>query len=128
MRLGEDYRDYISRLPVHAIREIHITGMQVIDEYWINRALASGMTREIIESYIGPDGAWLPNHMTDHLPMSEEDWEIMAWAAQQLRSGAWQTPWVTSLECGGIGPFWEATFTEDEMREQVPRLQDIFVL
>jgi len=128
MRLGEDYRDYISRLPVHAIREIHITGMQVIDEYWINRALASGMTRELIESYIGPGGAWLPHSMTDHLPLSDEDWEIMAWAAQQLRSGAWQTPWVTSLECGGIGPFWEATFTEDEMREQVPRLQKIFVL
>jgi uncharacterized protein (UPF0276 family) len=128
MRLGEDYRDYISRLPVHAIREIHITGMQVIDEYWINRALASGMTRELIESYIGPGGAWLPRGMTDHLPMSEEDWEIMAWAAAQLRSGAWCAPWVTSLECGGIGPFWEATFTEDEMREQVPRLQEIFVL
>jgi len=128
MRLGEDYRDYISRLPVHAIREIHITGMQVIDEYWINRALASGMTRELIESYIGPGGVWLPHGMTDHLPMSEEDWEIMAWAAAQLRSGAWRAPWVTSLECGGIGPFWEATLSEDEMREQVPRLQQIFVL
>ncbi len=128
MRLGEDYHHYISRLPMHAIREIHITGMQVIDEYWINRALASGMTRELIESYIGPDGAWLPNHMTDHLPLSDEDWEIMTWAAHQLRSGAWREPWVTSLECGGVGPFWEATFTEDEMREQVPRLQKIFTI
>jgi len=126
MRLGQDYRDYISRLPVHAIREIHITGMQVIDEYWIKRAVASGFSRELIQSYIGPDGAWLPHGMTDHLPMSDDDWPIMAWAAQQLRSGVWRTPWVTSLECGGVGPFWEATFTADEMRAQVPRLQDIF--
>ena len=126
MRLGQDMKDYISRLPLHAIREIHITGMQVIDDYWINRAIASGLTREIIEQYIGPDGAWLPNGMTDHLPLTAADWEIMEWAAAQLRSGAWQTPWVTSLECGGIGAFWEATFTEEEMREQVPRLEKIF--
>ncbi len=123
MRLGEDYRDYINRLPVHAIREIHVTGMQVVDDYWIDRALASGLSRELIESYIGPDGVWLPHRMTDHLPLSDEDWPIMAWAAQQLRSGAWQKPWVTSLECGGVGAFWEATFTEEEMRAQVPRLQ-----
>ena len=125
MRLGQDYRDYISRLPVHAIREIHVTGMQVVDEYWIQRARASGLPRETIEQYIGPGGAWLPNGMTDHLPLTDEDWKIMAWAAKQLRSGAWRTPWVTSLECGGIGPFWEATFTEEEMRRQVPLLQAI---
>ena len=123
MRLGQDYKDYIGRLPVHAIREIHITGMQVVNDYWIQRALDSGLTQEEIERYIGPEGMWLPNGMADHLPMSRQDWEVMAWAVQQLRSGAWQKPWVASLECGGIGPFWEATFTEEEMRDQVPRLQ-----
>ncbi len=128
MQLQQDYRQYIDKLPVQAIREIHITGIQVVDDYWIGRALASGMTREMIEAYIGPGGMWLPDGMTDHLPMSEADWNVMVWAAEQLRSGAWQTPWVTSLECGGVGPFWEATFTEAEMREQVPRLQEIFRL
>ncbi len=126
MRLGQDLQDYIRQLPLHAIREIHITGMQVVDDYWLNRAVASGLTLETIESYIGPGGAWLPNGMTDHLPLSSDDWAIMAWAAEQLRSGAWAEPWVVSLECGGLGPFWEATFTEEEMREQVPRLQRIF--
>ena len=126
MRLGQDYQDYISRLPMHAIREIHITGMQVVDDYWMQRAQESGLTREVIESYIGPDGAWLPEGKIDHLPLSTEDWLIMAWAAKQLRSGAWRIPWVISLECGGIGPFWEATFTADEMRDQVPRLQALF--
>jgi len=126
MRLGQDYRDYIARLPLHAIREIHITGMQRVNEYWLKRAEASGVSREIIESYIGPDGAWLPNGMTDHLPLSDEDWEIMTWAAQQLQQGIWAEPWVISLECGGVGPFWEATYTEEEMRAQVPRLLDIF--
>ena len=126
MRLGQDYQDYISRLPMHAIREIHITGMQVVDDYWMQRAQDSGLTREVIESYIGPDGAWLPEGKIDHLPLSTEDWLIMAWVAKQLRSGAWQIPWVISLECGGIGPFWEATFTADEMRDQVPRLQALF--
>ncbi len=126
MRLGQDYRDYIARLPLHAIREIHITGMQKVNAYWLDRAVASGLSMEVIESYIGPGGAWLPNGMADHLPLTDEDWEIMAWAAEQLRSGAWATPWVISLECGGLGPFWQATFTEEEMREQVPRLQRIF--
>ena len=126
MRLGQEVRDYIARLPLHAIREIHITGMQVVDDYWLKRAMASGLTKEVIESYIGPGGAWLPNGMTDHLPLTDIDWEIMAWAAAQLRSGAWAEPWVISLECGGLGPFWEATFTEEEMREQVPRLQNLF--
>jgi len=126
MRSKYDYIDYISHLPLHAIREIHITGMQVIDEYWIQRAIATGLSKEIIEQYTGPGGAWLPNGMSDHLPLTDDDWEVMDWAAAQLRSGAWQVPWVTSLECGGIGPFWEATFTEEEMREQVPRLEKIF--
>ena len=126
MRLGQDYRDYIARLPLHAIREIHITGMQKVNDYWIQRALDSGLTLEIIESYIGPGGAWLANGMADHLPLSEQDWPIMEWAAQQLRSGAWQQPWVISLECGGMGPFWSATYTAEEIREQVPRLQRIF--
>ena len=126
MRLGHDYRDYIAKLPLHAIREIHITGMQVVNEYWLARAEASGLSRAVIESYIGPNGAWLPQGMTDHLPLSDDDWAIMCWAADQLQSGAWNIPWVTSLECGGLGPFWEATFTEAEMREQLPRLQSIF--
>ncbi len=126
MRLGMDYQQYISRLPLHAIREIHITGMQVIDDYWINRAIAHGMPRKMIEDYIGPNGVWLPNGMADHLPLSQEDWGVMDWAAEQLRSGAWRTPWVTSLECGGVGPFWEATYTEEEIAAQVPRLQAIF--
>jgi uncharacterized protein (UPF0276 family) len=128
MRLGQDYRAYIARLPMHAIREIHVTGIQKVDDYWMERALTSGMTREMIESYIGPDGAWLPDGKTDHLPLTAEDWEIMAWMAGQLRTGAWQMPWVTSLECGGLGPFWEATFSEEEMREQVPLLQAILAM
>ncbi len=126
MRLGQDHRDYIAKLPMHAVREIHITGMQVVNAYWFARAEASGLRREVIESYIGPNGAWLPNGMTDHLPLSDDDWPLMTWVAEQLRSGAWRTPWVLSLECGGLGPFWEATFTEAEMKAQVPRLQAIF--
>ncbi|HID35316.1 MAG TPA: DUF692 family protein [Anaerolineae bacterium] len=126
MRQGQDLHEYVAQLPLRAIREIHVTGMQVVDAYWLQRAMASGLSLEVIESYIGPGGAWLPNGMTDHLPLSEEDWAIMAWAAAQLRSGAWAEPWVLSLECGGLGPFWEATFTEEEMREQVPRLQNLF--
>jgi uncharacterized protein (UPF0276 family) len=126
LRLEMDYREYIARLPMHAVREIHITGIQVVDATWLARAQASGMTLAMIESYIGPGGAWLPQGMTDHLPLSEEDWPVMAWAAGQIRSGAWAEPWVVTLECGGVGLFWEATFTEEEMRAQVPRLQRIF--
>jgi len=126
LQLGMDYQEYIAGLPVDAIREIHITGIQVVDEYWMARAEASGMTREKMEKLIGPGGAWLPHGLLDHLPLTDEDWQVMEWAAQQLRSGVWQQPWVISLECGGVGPFWSATYTAEEMKEQVPRLQEIF--
>ncbi len=126
LRLGQDYRAYIAQLPLHAIREIHITGMQVVDDYWVARAEAAGISREQIEAVFGPELAWLPQGMFDHLPMSAEDWEIMAWAAQQLQNGAWHTPWVIALECGGLGAIWAASFNEEEMREQVPRLQALF--
>lgn len=126
MRLGEDYRSYISRLPMHRIKEVHITGIQKVDDYWIQRALDSGISREVLEEYMGPNGIFLPNGMADHLPLSDDDWPIMAWAAGEIRAGRWGNPWVTSLECGGIGPFWEATYTKEEIAEQVPQLQTIF--
>ncbi len=126
MQLGLGYREYIAALPLHAVREIHVTGIQVVNEYWIQRAEKNGLERSKLEKLIGPDGAWLPNGMIDHLPLTNRDWSIMKWAAMQLQSGSWQKPWVVSLECGGIGPFWEATFSETEMLQQVPRLQELF--
>jgi len=126
MRLDEDYHDYIARLPMQHTKEVHITGIQKINDYWIQRALDSGLSQAVLDEYMGPNGIFLPNGMTDHLPLSNEDWPVMAWAAAEIKAGKWGTPWVTSLECGGIGPFWEATFTKEEIKEQVPPLQTIF--
>jgi hypothetical protein len=61
----------------------------------------------------------------DHLPITPEDWEFIAWASQQIRSGTWKEPWVASCEYGGVGGFFEATLDEAMIREQIPRLGKI---
>ncbi len=75
--LGVEPKNYISQLPLHRLREMHLTGIKTVD-------------------------GWL----TDHMHFDEEDWQWVAWAMQQIHSGTWATPWAVALEYGGTGaPF-----------------------
>jgi uncharacterized protein len=66
---------YVAALPVHRLREMHITGL----------SMQQGMA-------------------VDHFPMTEADWPTAAWAFDCIRSGKWAEPWVVTFEYGGIGP------------------------
>lgn len=54
--------------------------------------------------------------------MTDDDWPVIQWALDNIQSGAWNDPWVASLEYGGSGGFF-GTFTDEVvLLEQVPRL------
>lgn len=117
-RLGMDEQAYIARLPVAQSREIHITGIQPFGSPWEERLRANGVDPERIARYQG--------RMLDHLPLTDADWEVMAWAAAELRQGRWGRPEIIAVECGGAGPLWQALTDAEALAEQIPRLRALF--
>lgn len=91
---GGDLHDYIAALPLHRLREVHITGT----------------VRE-------EDGLW-----RDHHPLGEADWLLLEWALEQIDRGAWGRPWLVTFEYGGIGPSYEHRSDPAVLAEQVPAL------
>lgn len=92
--LGMDEHDYLSRLPVDRLRELHITGLERDGE-----------------------GHWI-----DHHPLSPSDWHITEWVLDRIRAGMWSAPWVAACEYGGVGPAFEDRSRSDVIAEQIPRL------
>lgn len=106
--------DYITRLPVHQMREMHVTGLHTVTSEmlaWLERL---GFEDTLYDDLIG-----LP---VDHLPFTEVDWPFIEWSMAQIASGIWGTPWVVTYEYGGIGGFWEAISDPEAMADGVPRL------
>jgi uncharacterized protein (UPF0276 family) len=118
--LGVDAREYITRLPVDRIREIHLTGIQHFGEVWVERMRQAGVEAQEIERFAGRN--------MDHLPLTEPDWQFTTWALDQVRLGKWREPWVATLEYGGVGSFWGAVTLPEVLIEQVPRLYDLIRL
>ncbi|RME49633.1 MAG: DUF692 family protein [Chloroflexi bacterium] len=116
--LGRDVFDYIAHLPLAHTREIHLTGIQHFGPEWVERMRAFGVGEDFLRPLIGID--------MDHLPLSEEDWSFMQWAAEAIRHGAWGQPQLVALECGGVGPFWQASIVDGLLDEQLPRLYRLF--
>ncbi|HEY52399.1 MAG TPA: DUF692 family protein [Caldilineae bacterium] len=116
--LGVPVEEYVAKLPLHATRELHITGIQYTGDYWLERMQQEGVDPAMIANISG--------RIMDHLPLVDEDWEVMRWAAESIQQGIWNTPDIVALECGGYGPFWQATLDEKALAEQVPRLYDMF--
>lgn len=97
MCLDLDVYDYISKLPMHQLKELHITGVQVDH---------SGRLR-------------------DSMPMTDQDWELAAWVIQQMKHGVFPEPWVTPFEYGGVGPKFEWRSQEEVLAKQIPLLYDL---
>jgi uncharacterized protein (UPF0276 family) len=95
LHLRLDVRDYIERLPLRQLRELHITG-----------------TRYEIET----------ERWNDHFPMTEPDWALAEWALEQIHQGHWPEPWIVSLEYGGVGPAFEWRSKAEVIARDVPRL------
>lgn len=95
--LGIDYQSYIERLPLDRIHEVHITG---------------------VRRYHG--------FLEDHFEMQTEDWPSTAWAAEQIRVGAWREPEIVAFEYGGVGERFSWRTETWALEEQVPRLYGLF--
>ena len=110
--------EYIRELPVERTREIHVTGIQRLHGHWINVARRAGIDATIIETLAG--------QLSDHLPMTEEDWEFAAWMMEQIHTGAWGHPWTVAFEVGGVNGLFEAVADKEVLAEQIPRLYSLF--
>jgi uncharacterized protein (UPF0276 family) len=117
-QFGLAAKEYIAQLPLNCLQEMHITGIQYLDEKWQAILRNSGaLDEEHLERY---RDRWM-----DHLPITDEDWDFIAWALAQIHSGAWHAPWVAACEYGGTSNFFLATLDEAVVREQFPRLNKL---
>lgn len=76
--LDIDARDYMDALPINRLREMHFTGVHNLNGV-----------------------------LQDHLLPQEEDWRVLEWALERIRSRAWANPWMLSFEYGGVGKRYE---------------------
>lgn len=111
--LGVDAKAYIEALPVSRLREVHVTGIQRFEGRWVRLAETGGMPQPTIDHWRG--------NLIDHLPMTDQDWDVFDWAMGRIRDGAWATPEIVAFEYGGIGPEFEAVMLREELAAQVPR-------
>ncbi|GAA0610248.1 hypothetical protein GCM10009001_29440 [Virgibacillus siamensis] len=95
--LGTDVYDYIKKLPLDRLKELHITGNQ--------------QDRN--------------QRLRDSMPMTEEDWDLAGWVLKNIQTGNWPEPWVASLEYGGIGPAFEWRTDSGVLASQVPKLGNL---
>ncbi len=112
-----DVKAYINQLPVKRIKEIHITGLQFIDENTMKLMQKFGIDDETIERSAG--------RTVDHMPMTEADWVFFDWCLEHIRMGKWQAPEIVAFEYGGVGAMWEAITVTDILQEQIPRLHKV---
>ncbi len=93
--LDLDPADYISRLPVRQIKELHFAGIHKNE---------------------------LTGQMTDHLAIQEQDWHWLDWVIGQVKSGSWGSPWLLAFEYGGVGEIFKWRSHPQVIAEQVPVL------
>ena len=91
--LGIDVKNYILDLPLDRLVEMHITGVQ-----YHNGVL------------------------TDHFGLDQEDWGLLDWSLEKIRSGQWRKPEILAFEYGGIGEVFAWRTKRNVIASQVPRL------
>ncbi len=112
--LGLDPRAYSSAMPVGRIREIHVTGIQVLEGPLLELMWSIGDPYGLAETQAGKP--------IDHLPMTGDDWPELAWMLVEIAAGRWAAPWVVGFEYGGVGRFWEEVTDRQVYLEQLPRM------
>lgn len=110
-------REYIATLPLDRLREMHVTGLERLEGDLLGMVMKAGDPYNLAASMTG--------RFIDHVSMLEADWPELAWAMDQIHSGAWATPWVVAFEYGGVGPFWEDLTRAETYLEQLPRMGEI---
>lgn len=94
--LGMGVWEYVDGLPTHALRELHVSGVRRLE-----------------------------SKLRDHLPLTEDDVELVRGALARCRAGAWPMPDIVSFEYGGVGPVFDWRTEPDVLAEQVPLLHEI---
>ena len=94
--MGISAQDYMSRLPVKQLRELHFAGVHNLD-------------------------GWLQ----DHLPALPADWEVLSWVMERIKSGEWPSPWLLAFEYGGVGDKFVDRSEPGVIEEQGGRLYQI---
>ena len=115
--LGMTPQDYIGRLPMGRVREVHVTGIQVFEGVFVERLRQAGTPQDVIQRFEGT--------LLDHLPMTDEDWPFLGWTVDRIREGAWSKPWAVSFEYGGIGSWWEIITDPHILESQIPRMREM---
>jgi uncharacterized protein (UPF0276 family) len=117
--LGTDLLEHIRALPTESTREIETVGVQRVEGHWVTLAREAGIPEQDIEAVRGT--------LIGHLPMTETDWELIAWTVGCVEKEDWGAPWALVLKYGGV----EADHPDEllsnpkVMAEQVPRLRSL---
>ena len=94
-QLGINPYEYLSRLPVNKIKELHFAGIHHIIGRWV-----------------------------DHLSILKRDWPWLDWVLSRIQSSEWHTPWLLAFEYGGVGPEFEWRCDPKILLEQIPKLYE----
>ncbi|MFD2637309.1 multinuclear nonheme iron-dependent oxidase [Piscibacillus salipiscarius] len=97
LSLGFNVKDYISRMPITNLKELHITGIQKDKN----------------------------GRLRDSMPMTENDWDLANWTLNNIKTIEWPEPWVVALEYGGVGQAFEWRSDQKVLIEQVPKLYEM---
>jgi uncharacterized protein (UPF0276 family) len=118
-RMGVDVRQYVEALPVKRLREMHVSGVQPLAGRWADRLRQRGIADAAIRDYLrtSVDG------MSDHLPMTADDWALTRWAVSRMQAGAWSRPWIVAFEYGGVGRWFAPVTDAETLACQIPRLR-----
>lgn len=95
--LGMDPDEYISRLPIRQLKEMHFAGIHKDQS----------------------TGRWM-----DHLSIQQDDWHWLDWVLQRIYSGEFNAPWLLSYEYGGVGKIFEGRSNPEVMARQVSELNE----
>lgn len=118
-RLRMDVYDYIEELPTEHIREIETVGIQRFQGHWVEFARQARYDEDVIQPLFG--------QLIGHLPMIDEDWELISWVMEHVHCGAWGMPWAVAFKYGGVAEDHPDELLSDPevLEEQVPRLRTL---
>ena len=91
--LDMDEWEYLARLPLRRLREMHFTGVHQLD-----------------------------GRLEDHLPALPEDWLALEKSLEQIRTQKWAAPWMLAFEYGGVGEPFAWRSESAAIAEQMPVL------
>lgn len=94
--LGRNAQDYIAELPLERMRELHLSGMRQHN-----------------------------GDLEDHLEMTNTDWLLFEEALGAMARGQAGTPWIVSLEYGGLGEIFDWRSESRVIADHAPRIRQM---